>query len=131
MLAILAMTFAGGVAHAQGLPDLVPWKLKVDAGGAGAACEFGLRLTVKNKGDADAGAYVVDVAVIKDGVELFEFPMAIPDGTVAHAKTILSSGVGYTSGTYRIEIEVNRFAPIPESDVTNNHLSSGTFACPA
>jgi len=130
LLTMVMMVLMVGEVDAQGLPDLIPTKLKIDVGGAGAACDIAFRLTVKNKADADAGAYVVDVTVYRDDVELLVFPLPAPDGTAAHAKTSLTSEIGYTSGLYRIEIDVDRFNPIPESDVTNNHLSSGSFACP-
>jgi hypothetical protein len=130
VMAVLLIAFTGGPVRGQGLPDLIPSKLKIDVADTGPACDLALRLTIKNKGDADAGAYVVDVTVLRDDVELFVSPLFVPDGTAAHAKTILASGFGYTAGVYRIEIEVNRFDPIPEQDMTNNHLSSGSCACP-
>ena len=117
----------GGLAKVKGLPDLIPWKLKIDVG---EPCNFSFELTIKNKGDTDAGSYIVDVGIIRDGVSLFGFPIFV-DGTEAHKKTVVGSSVGIPgSGIVQIAIRVNRFNPIPESDFTNNSFTSRPFACP-
>jgi hypothetical protein len=127
--ALLVAFPATTAARAHRLPDLTPSKLRLDIGRGGGGCTFAFTLTIKNKGGADAGPYSTDVAIFRDDVEVVEFPI-FSDGTEAHGTSVLTSSFGDIAGTYRVAIDVNRFNPIPESDFTNNSLTSRSFACP-
>ena len=112
------------------LPDLVPSQFRIERTSEGGACGASFQITVKNKGAADAGAYVVDVGVIRNDVELFSFPVFV-DGTAARDRTTVAGSFGVEGGVFRLAFGVNQFHPIEESDNSNNSLLSRPFACPA
>ena len=113
------------------LPDLVPSQFRIETTSEGGACGASFQITVKNKGGADARAYIVDVGVIRNDVAVFSFPVFVAGTAARNRTTVAGSFGGVEGGVFRLAFGVNQFDPMEESDDSNNSLLSRPFACPA
>ena len=122
---LLALAAPLTAVHAAGLADLAPTSITalVKPARAAGTCEARISAAVTNSGTADVASYAIQFTVDDK-----TFTVQVPRGTGVGRTTTKSVAVPVTLGSHTVTVTADPANAVPESDETNNSLSS-TITC--